>query len=120
MPARVPGARLATTFVPAAAAACAIAAVVAVPRGDAPLRTYAGTSTTAHALDLVAGLALVVAGSVAWSQSRLRRIGVLAILAGAAWFVPDWEGWDGGPTLARSIAAAARDGAAQQASVRVV
>jgi len=93
--------------VPAAAAACAIAAVVAVPRGDAPLRTYAGTSTTAHALDLVAGLALVVAGSVAWSQSRLRRIGVLAILAGAAWFVPDWEGWDGGPTLARSIAAAA-------------
>jgi signal transduction histidine kinase len=102
---RATAARLVTVGLPAVALAYALAVVVAVPRGAAPLRTYAGASTLAYALDLAAGLALLAAGCIAWSQTRLRRTAVLAILAGTAWFAPDWEGWDGGPTVVRSLGA---------------
>ena len=104
----MPGVRTLTTrltpvWVPAAALAYAAAAIVAVPRGQAPLRTYAGASTPALALDLTAGLALLAAGSVAWIQPRLRRTASLTLLAGVVWFAPDWEGWEGGPTIVRSL-----------------
>jgi len=104
----MPGVRTLTTrltpvWVPAAALAYAAAAIVAVPRGQAPLRTYAGASTPAFALDLTAGLALLAAGSVAWIQPRLRRTASLTLLAGVVWFAPDWEGWEGGPTIVRSL-----------------
>jgi len=95
--------RLTAVWVPAAALAYAAAAIVAVPRGQTPLRTYAGASTAAFALDLAAGLALLVAGSVAWLQPRLRRTASLTLLAGVVWFAPDWEGWEGGPTIVRSL-----------------
>jgi signal transduction histidine kinase/uncharacterized membrane protein YqaE (UPF0057 family) len=98
MPARLPQAA-----VPAAAAASAIAAAVVIPRVGAPLRTYGGASTAAHVLDVTAGLALVGAGCIAWSQARLRRTALLALLAGVVWFAPDWEGWEGGPTAVRSL-----------------
>ena len=95
--------RLTSVWLSAAVVAYATAAIVAVPRGRAPLRTYAGAFTSAHALDLTAGLALLGAGSVAWFQPRVRHIALLTLLAGAAWFAPDWEGWDGGPTIVRSL-----------------
>ena len=75
--------------------AYAIAAIVAVPRSAEPLTTYAHASTAAHAADLAAGLGLLAAGLLAWVGPRTTRLGVLALLAGIAWFGPDWEGWDG-------------------------
>jgi signal transduction histidine kinase len=85
--------------------AYAIAAIVAVPRPGEPLTTYAGASTAAHAADLAAGLGLLAAGFLAWVGPRTRRVGVLALLAGIAWFGPDWEGWDGGSPFLRSLGA---------------
>ena len=104
---RATAARHAPPWLPIAALGYGAAAVVAIPQGTVPLRTYAGVSTSAHILDLTAGLALVAAGSVAWIQPRLRRTALLAMLAGVAWFAPDWEGWEGGPTIVRSLGAAA-------------
>jgi signal transduction histidine kinase len=90
--------------------AYAIASILAVPRKAEPLTTYAGAtyaaaSTTAHAADLAAGLGLLAAGLLAWVEPRTRRLGVLALLAGVAWFGSDWEGWDGGPAFVRSLGA---------------
>jgi signal transduction histidine kinase len=95
--------RLGPVSVPAAALAYATAAIVLISRGAAPLRTYAGASISARALDLAAGLALLVGGSLAWSQARLQRVALLAIVAGALWFAPDWEGLESGPTIVRSL-----------------
>jgi signal transduction histidine kinase len=90
--------------------AYAIAAILAVPRSAEPLTSYAGASyahasTAAHAADLAAGLGLLAAGLLAWIEPRTRRLGVLALLAGVAWFGPDWDGWDGGPPFVRSLGA---------------
>jgi signal transduction histidine kinase len=85
--------------------AYAIAAIVAVPRSAKPLTTYAGASTAAQAADLAAGLGLLAAGLLGWVELRTRRLGLLALLAGIAWFGPDWEGWDGGPAFVRSLGA---------------
>src|ERR1051326_6530909 len=88
----------------------AIASILAVPRSAEPFTTYAGAtyahaSTAAHAADLAAGLGLLAAGLLAWIEPRTRRLGVLALLAGVSWFGPDWEGWDGGSPLLRSLGA---------------
>jgi signal transduction histidine kinase len=90
--------------VPAAVALAA--ATFALPRwGEIPT-SYAAISTPARVADLAAGLSLLFAGLVAWLDDRARRLGLLAMLAGAAWFAPDWEGWDHGPPLVRSLGAA--------------
>jgi signal transduction histidine kinase len=68
---------------------------------------YAGVSGLAHAADVAAGTGLLVAGLVAWFDSGSRRLGALAMLAAAAWFAPDWEGWDHGSPVVRSIGTAA-------------
>lgn len=60
---------------------------------------------TAHAADLAAGLGLLAAGLLASVEPRTRRLGAPAIAAGVAWFGPDWEGWDHGAALARSLGA---------------
>src|SRR6266540_3573209 len=90
--------------------AYAIASILAVPRSAEPFTSYAGAtyahaSTTAHAADLAAGLGLLAAGLLAWVEPRTRRLAVLALLAGVAWFGPDWEGWDGGSPFLRSLGA---------------
>src|SRR5213595_1409778 len=69
------------------------------------IATYADASTAAHAADLAAGLGLLSAGLLGWVEPRTRRLGVLTLLAGIAWFGPDWEGWDGGPAFVRSLGA---------------
>jgi signal transduction histidine kinase len=86
------------------AGAYAVAAVLH-PRSEAVLTTYAGVSAGLRAADLVAGLALIIAGALAWLEPRARGVGLLAILAGVAWFGADWEGWDGGPAVVRSLGA---------------
>jgi signal transduction histidine kinase len=97
-------ARLAIT---ALAIACAITAAVAdgTPADGAPT-SYAATSGVLHAADILAGLGLVLGGALAWLRPRARVIGVLAMLAGLAWFGPDWEGWVGAAPLVRSVGAA--------------
>ena len=46
------------------------------------------------------------ARSRGWSVAR-RSVGLLAMLAGLAWFGPDWEGWAGASPLVRSLGAVA-------------
>ena len=86
--------------------AFAIAAVF-VPHSGASATTNASISSTARTADLLAGLGLLAAGLIAFTEPRARRVGLLSLLAGVAWFGPDWEGWDGGPGLARSLGAVA-------------
>jgi signal transduction histidine kinase len=52
-------------------------------------------------------LGMVVAGTVAWTQPRTRSLGLLAMLAGLAWFGADWEGSPDAPSLVRSLGALA-------------
>jgi signal transduction histidine kinase len=68
--------------------------------------SYAGASEAAEVADTLAGLGLVLAGALAWTRSRTRTLGLLAMLAGVAWVAPDWEGWQGGSALLRSLGAA--------------
>jgi len=99
--------RLASQAVPLAAFGLALVGVVAVHRSIHAGTTYSGVSLAAHAADLVAGLGMLVAGLAAWSDASTRRVGGLTMLAGALWFAPDWEGWDRGSPLVRSLGAAA-------------
>jgi signal transduction histidine kinase len=81
-------------------------ATVAIPRSATVPTTNGGVSVLAHVADLAAGLGLLAAGLVALTEPRTRRLGILACLAGVVWFGPDWEGWDGGSVLPRSLGAA--------------
>ena len=93
--------------IPALAVACAITALVAtgtLPEGEPT--SYAGASGAADTADALAGLGLVLSGALAWTRARTRTLGLLAMLAGLAWLGPDWEGWEGAPSLVRSLGAA--------------
>jgi signal transduction histidine kinase len=85
------------------ALAWAVAALLTVEHGGNSETTYAATLPAARAADLAAGLGLVVAGGLAATQPRTRRLGVLAVLAGLAWFGADWEGAEDAHALFRSL-----------------
>jgi signal transduction histidine kinase len=87
------------------ALAWAIAALLTVDHGGDFETTYAAALPAARVADLAAGLGLVVAGGLAATQVRTRRLGVLALLAGLAWFGADWEGADDAQALLRSLGA---------------
>jgi signal transduction histidine kinase len=55
----------------------------------------------------VAGLALLAAGAALWLDGGRDRVALLLLLAGVAWFAPDWVGWDDGPSIVRSVNAVA-------------
>jgi signal transduction histidine kinase len=76
---------------------------LAIVQGPGRATTYAGHSDLAAALGLGAGFALVLAGLVISFGPRGRRIGDLALLAGFVSFAPVWIGWEGGPSLVRSL-----------------
>jgi signal transduction histidine kinase len=76
---------------------------LAISEGPGRITTYARRSSLAATLTLAAGLALLVAGLVAYFLGPLECTGDLALLAGAAWFAPVWVGWDRGPPLIRSV-----------------
>jgi signal transduction histidine kinase len=97
------GSRLAILAGAAAALAWALTAIVAVDPGAERPTTYAAALPAARVTDVAAGLLLVLAGWLAWTQPHARRIGLLAVLAGIAWFGPDLEGWEHGPALLRSL-----------------
>ncbi len=96
---------LSGVLVAAAGAYVTALALASTPTGIAPT-SYAVASSRAHATDLVAGIGLLVAGIATRAEPRTRRLGPLMMLAGALWFAPDWDGWDSGPALVRSLGAA--------------
>ena len=81
--------------------AWAIAALLTVEPGGGLETTYAATLPAARVADLAAGLGLLAAGALAATQPRTRRLGLLALLAGLAWFGADWEGAQDAPALLR-------------------
>jgi signal transduction histidine kinase len=81
----------------------AVGAVV-LATGSTASTTYGGVSTILLALTLVAGLGLIVAGSITSLRQSAGRIPELAVLAGFAWFAPVWVAWQDGPPLVRSLA----------------
>src|SRR5207249_5205750 len=95
------------TVVPLVALAYGIAVLVVKPWAANPPTAYAGASTLAAAVGLVAGIGLLASGSALWLQRGRDRAAVLLVLAGVAWFAPDWLGWDDGPSIVRSVAAVA-------------
>ena len=93
--------------VPVLAAAYATAVVVGPRFRTDVVTAYRAASAPLAAADLAGGLALLTAGVLAWFERQSRRAAALALVTGAAWFGADWEGWDGGPTLVRSVGALA-------------
>jgi signal transduction histidine kinase len=81
------------------------AASLSVVRSASPVvvTSYAASSPAAMLTDLVAGYALLAAGSVTYERRRI-QLGLLAALAGVAWLAADWVGWRDGPPLIRSLA----------------
>ena len=84
--------------------AAGFASVLLVPHSGALLTTYSAGSGLARAADVIAGMSLLAAGLATLIARRNGSIGIVAMLAGAAWFAPDWVGWEGGAPLVRSIA----------------
>jgi signal transduction histidine kinase len=87
------------------ALAWAIAGLLTVGHGGDFETSYAEALPAARVADLAAGVGLVVAGGLAVTQPRTRRLGVLALLAGLAWFGADWEGAEDADALLRSLGA---------------
>lgn len=86
------------------AVAVATVSVFVVPHSGFPLTTYAGGSAVARAADVMAGLSLLAAGLATLLFRPRVSLGVVAVLAGAAWFAPDWVGWEAAAPLVRSLA----------------
>jgi signal transduction histidine kinase len=92
--------RLGVCLLPLAAG---MATVLLVPYSSDPPTTYGSGSEFARGADIGAGLSLLAAG-LAMTIVRRNWMGIVALLAGAAWFAPDWVGWEEGAPLVRSIA----------------
>lgn len=86
------------------ALAAGVATVLLLPHSADPPTTFGGGSALARAGDLVAGLSLLAAGLATMIVRRGGWLGIVALLAGAAWFAPDWVGWEDAAPLLRSIA----------------
>ena len=101
------GARVPRTVVPLVALAYSVTLLAVRPwTGEPRIPTsYAGASTLAAAIGLVAGISLLAAGSALLLEGGRDRQAVLLLLAGVAWFAPDWVGWEEGPSIVRSIGA---------------
>ena len=84
------------------AVACGVAAAAIAARHTAVDRS--ALTTTA---ELAAGWALIAVGLATWWRHPRRYLGPVAVLAGVAWFAPDFAGWQGGPGAVRTLAVAA-------------
>jgi signal transduction histidine kinase len=56
-----------------------------------PSGSFAGTSTVGGLAELVAGWSLVAAGVLFGVRHRRNPVGALLVLAGLAWFLPEWS-----------------------------
>ncbi len=81
-----------------------VATMLLVPHSADPPTTYGSSSGFAHAAGVVAGLSLLAAGLAMTIVRRRGWLGIVVLLAGAAWFAPDWVGWEDAAPLLRSIA----------------
>ena len=99
------GLGLATLAGVALALTWAVAAFLSVDHGGGLETTYATTLPAARVADLAAGVGLIAAGGLAAIQPRTRRLGVVALLAGLAWFGADWEGAEDAEPILRSFGA---------------
>ncbi len=99
------GLGLAVLAVVGLALAWAIAALLTVGQGGDFETTYADALPAARVADLAAGVGLLAAGGLAATQPRTRRLGVLGMLAGLAWFGADWEGAEDAEPVLRSLGA---------------
>jgi signal transduction histidine kinase len=87
--------------VPVLAIAFAVASIT-LPQHDRSLITsLTQLSPLLTVADVVAGLAMIAAGSIAWLFDR-RTVGLAAVLAGVSWFGPDWAGSVDAPGLIRA------------------
>ncbi|MDP9225648.1 MAG: histidine kinase, partial [Actinomycetota bacterium] len=91
--------------VPLVALGYGTSVVVVKPWAGEPPTAYAGASTLAAAAGVVAGIGLLAAGSALWLGRGRDRAALLLVLAGVAWFAPDWLGWEAGPAIVRSVGA---------------
>jgi signal transduction histidine kinase len=99
--------RAATVVVALLAVAYGLIAVGVAAR-HGMFTTEAGRSTGAALAELSAGWALIAAGLLAWLWRPGVAAAPLAVLAGFAWFSPDWIGWQTGPGAVRALALAAQ------------
>jgi hypothetical protein len=76
----------------------------AVAQGPGKLTTYAGYSSLATVLALMAGIGLALAGLILYFGRSSRLIGDLALVTGFIWFAPIYVGWHGGPPFVRTTA----------------
>jgi signal transduction histidine kinase len=83
--------RFAIAVVPLAAGAYLVVVAALIVRPAAGIRSYGDLSPTLAIADFAAGAALMLAGSLA-RVLRRRRLGLLAVAAGACWFGMDWAG----------------------------
>jgi len=86
------------------ALAAGITTVLLVPNSAKPPTTYGSASGLAWAADVLAGASLLAAGLALTIVRRRAWIGIVAVLAGAVWFAPDWVGWEEAAPLLRSAA----------------
>jgi signal transduction histidine kinase len=99
-----PPARWARVLAAACALTLGVVTVTVIPQSTVGT-THSGASAAAGRAGIIAGIALLVAGALAWLPGRQRGGGLgVAGLAGLAWLAADWVGWEGGPPLARSLA----------------
>jgi signal transduction histidine kinase len=76
--------------------------VIAGPLRPESVASHYALLSPAHAVtDLVAGVGMLGVGTAAW-LSRRYGVGLLAILAGMAWFGADWAGDSDVPTVVRA------------------
>jgi hypothetical protein len=91
-------------FLVAALVVAGAAGALAIARGPGRSITYAGRSSAATALLLIAGMGLAAAGLSMQTARRTRRSGVVVLLAAFTWFAPVFVAWQNGPALVRSVA----------------
>ena len=89
--------------VPMAALGYALAVVVTAHGELTGITSYAQVGPWFDLLDHAAGLSLIGVGVYGWFGWPRSSIGLLAMLAGVAWFGPDWQGADGVPDAVRSV-----------------
>ena len=107
MPTALSSPRLLAGSLMVLAAAYAVATLAVIDASSSWASTYAGASPGSLAADVAAGFGLIAAGGLMWVERRERFEANLAVLAGITWLASDWIGWQGGPPLARSLAAIA-------------
>ena len=88
--------------VPVVAVAIAVVTIAAggVQRGE--VTRLAQLSPVLLAIDVLAGLAIVVSGSICWVVGH-RTVGLAAILGATGWFGSDWAGNPDAPGVLRAL-----------------